>query len=130
MVVWLWAPHAFQGLRALVRRCGQLGLAHASETTCAHIWCVWVIARAPPSMEPMTDAADVLRKKRAIMDGLQALRGRGRLPHHGVVLQYPDTVDELQAQFPAVWESAYGGHTVAAPPPIDAMRVDILRRMM
>eukprot|EP00959_Pyramimonas_sp_CCMP1952_P410591 8604633-Pyramimonas_sp.AAC.1 len=81
-------------------------------------------------MEPMTDAAETLRKKREIMDAMQIARARMRLPHHGVVLRYPDTDAQLRVSHPMVWEAAYGTHTTPIRCQVDTLRVEMLKRHM
>jgi len=86
----------------------QLGVAHGNETTILHLLAAVLLANYP-NVEAafhinVTDAYTLLQELKAM---IKVHHAKGKLPHHGRVLNYPATVKEFQTLFPREFQAAY-----------------------
>jgi hypothetical protein len=120
--VWLWSllaqPSAtyhqvMLGVRSFAR---MLGLTSANEPTWLALASVVYIARLQALKGVQTLVAvsmqDVKKLTEDIKGWVKPSRRECKLPHWGRLLLYPNTPDELKAQDPDLWETAYADSLV------------------
>lgn len=86
----------------------QLGVSNANETTILNMLASVLLANCP-NVEAawrisMAEAYTLLQELKAM---IKAQRTKGRLPHHGKVLNYPATVKDFKELFPNEFQAAY-----------------------
>jgi hypothetical protein len=86
----------------------QLGVSNANETTILNMLASLLLANCP-NVEAawrfsMAEAYTLLQELKAM---IKAQRTKGRLPHHGKVLNYPATVKDFKELFPNEFQAAY-----------------------
>ena len=118
-------------LELLVAILMDLGLTHPSPVTITHIVTMTTIAVARGMDLHKINPLDIYGKAQELKTRLRSCRIRSRLPHEGVVINYPNTARELLEANEIVYNHFYKVGTeqefTAAPCPINETALAVLR---
>ena len=118
-------------LELLVAILMDLGLTHPSPVTITHIVTMTTIAVAHGMDLHKINPLDIYGKAQELKARLRSARLRERLPHEGVVINYPNTASELLEANEIVYNHFYKVGTeqefTAAPCPINETALAVLR---
>jgi hypothetical protein len=86
----------------------KLGLISPNETTWVHIAAIFILLCSPTPEDAMkVDLGDGYVILRDLKAAMKMMRNRVKFPHQGVVLIYPNSPQELERDFPKVFQAAY-----------------------
>ena len=118
-------------LEILITILMDLGLTHPSPVTITHMVTMTTIAIARGMDLHKINPVEIYGKAQDLKARLKAARMRERLPHEGVVINYPNTANELLAINAIVYNHFYKVGTeqefIAAPCQIDETALAVLR---
>ena len=98
-------------LNMVCRFMERLGLVYASESTYVEIASALYLCANPrcqPSSITERDRSVMWSLKEDLKRVVRAFRGRTKLPHHGKILVYPTSPEDLQNTNPDLYDLAYG----------------------
>ncbi len=107
--------------------CMSLGATNINEATYVHIVSTWTMAELGPNQT--IEAGAAYQRVRDLKTFVKNERKRIRLPHHGVIINFPKNPLDIKTQHPSIWQIAYPDEE-PHPCPYDELIIASLRSQL